>query len=97
MNGQEMRTKTLKNAKLVIKIISDKITNRIATEEIYDNRIQKFWSKEQIEERGVDWFLNLNDAKETLNWNLNGDSSKYQFKWGKSTKFFSEGYAYIFD
>ena len=39
----------------------------------------------------------MDDVKETLNWNLNGDDSKYQFKWGQSGKGISEGYAYIFD
>jgi hypothetical protein len=27
---------------------------------------------------------------------LNGDGSKYQFKWGQSGKSFSEGVAYVF-
>lgn len=35
MNGQEMRTKMLKSAKLVAKIISDKITNKITTETLH--------------------------------------------------------------
>lgn len=39
----------------------------------------------------------MNDVKETLNWNLNGDDSKYQFKWRQSGKEISEGYAYILD
>ena len=92
-----MRTKTLRNAKLIVKIISNKITNKIITESVYDNRIQTFWDKERIKERGIQYFLNMNDVKETLNWNLNGDDSKYQFKWGQSGKGISEGYAYIFD
>ena len=39
----------------------------------------------------------MEDMKETLNWNLNGDGSKYQFKWGQGTKDCTEGVAYIFD
>ena len=92
-----MRTKTLRNAKLIVKIISNKITNKIITESVYDNRTETFWDEERIKERGIQYFLNMNDVKETLNWNLNGDDSKYQFKWGQSGKGISEGYAYIFD
>lgn len=92
-----MRTKTLRNAKLVVKIISNRISNKIVTESVFDNRTQTFWSKDQIKERGICEFINLDDIKESLNWNLNGDSSKYQFKWGQSGKGISEGYAYIFD
>lgn len=92
-----MRAKTLRKAKLIIKIISNRITHEIVTESVYDNRTQTFWSEEKIQERGIQHFLNMDDVKETLNWNLNGDDSKYQFKWGQSGKRISEGYAYIFD
>ena len=92
-----MRTKTLSNAKLIVKIISNKITNKIITESVYDNRTKTFWDEKRIKERGIQYFLNMDDGKETLNWNLNGDDSKYQFKWGQSGKGISEGYAYIFD
>ena len=92
-----MRTKTLNNAKLIVKIISNKVTNEIKTESVYDNRTQTFWATEKIEERGITNFINIDDVKETLNWNLNGDSSKYQFKWGQSGKVFSDGYAYVFN
>lgn len=92
-----MRTKTLRKAKLIIKITSNKIIHEIVTESVYDNRTQTFWSEERIQERGIQNFLNMDDVKETLNWNLNGDDSKYQFKWGQSGKGISEGYAYIFD
>lgn len=92
-----MRTKTLRKAKLIVKIVSNKITNKITTESVYDNRTQTFWNEERIKERGIQYFLNMDDVKETLNWNLNGNDSKYQFKWGQSGKGISEGYAYIFD
>ena len=59
-----MRTKTLRNAKLIVKIISNKITNKIITESVYDNRIQTFWDKERIKERGIQYFLNI---KEIIN------------------------------
>jgi len=93
----EMRKKALCKAKLVIRVESDKVTGTIRTFSIFDNRTQKYWSGEQIRSRGCEWFLSLSDLKETLNWNLNGDSSKYQFAWGQSSKEKSEGIAYIFD
>lgn len=92
-----MRTKSLKNAKLIVKIISDKNKKEIKTESVYDNRTNSYWNTERIKERGITHFLNMEDVKETLNWNLNGDDSKYQFKWGQTGKGISEGYAYIFD
>ena len=91
-----MRTKTLHNAKLIITVESDKKTKAIKTISIFDNRIKEYWTKEQILERNVDYFQNISDLKETTNWNLNGDSSKYQFKWGQSGKNDSEGRAYIY-
>ena len=92
-----MRSKSLKNAKLVIRVCSDKKTKRITTVSIFDNRTNEFWSKDRIRSRGVEMFLNMDDLKETLNWNLNGDDSKFQFKWGQSGKETSDGCAYIFD
>lgn len=92
-----MRTKTLHQAKLVIRVVGNKKTKKIQIVSVYDNREQKFWSSDRINKRGIAWFLNLADLKETLNWNLNGDDSKYQFKWGQSNKDTTEGVAYIFD
>ena len=92
-----MRRKILYKAKLVVRLESDRTTGKIRTVSIFDNRTQKYWSDKQIRDRGCEWFLDVNDVKETLNWNLNGDSSKYQFTWGQSVKNKSEGIAYIFD
>jgi len=92
-----MRTKTIKNAKLIVRVESDKKLQTIRTLSIYDNRSQEYLTTEYIKERNVVDFLGLPDLKETLNWNLNGDSDKYQFRWGQSSKGFSEGVAYIFD
>lgn len=92
-----MRTKIIKNAKFVVRVESDKKEHTIKTVSIFDNRIQEYLTDGYIQERGVKDFLDLNDLKETLNWNLNGDSSKYQFKWGQSGKNTSDGVAYIFD
>lgn len=92
-----MRTKMLKNAKLVIRVRGNKHTKRIETLSVFDNRTQSFWAEERIEERGIAWFLNQDDMVESLNWYLNGDSSKFQFKWGQSGKDTSEGIAYVFN
>ena len=92
-----MRTKILYKAKLIVKIESNRDTKSIQTTSVYDNREQAYWTKERIIERGITNFMNLDDLKETLNWCLNGDSSKYQFTWGKSLGKISEGVAYIFD
>lgn len=92
-----MRRKTLYKAKLEITVESSKDTQRIVTVSVYDRRTQEYWSAEHIHERGIEWFLNVEDMKETLNWNLNGDSSKYQFKWGQTAGGRSSGVAYVFD
>lgn len=92
-----MRTKTLNNAKLVVRVEGNKHSKEIITRDVFDNRTQTYWSDERIKERGITHFLNMNDMKEVLNWNLNGDSSKYQFKWGQSSKDTTEGVAYVFE
>lgn len=92
-----MRTKTLNNAKLVVRVEGNKHSKKIITRDVFDNRTQTYWSDERIKERGITHFLNMEDMRETLNWNLNGDSSKYQFKWGQSNKDTTEGVAYVFE
>lgn len=100
-----MRRKSLNEAKLVVTVESYKgkpITPEnpnltIRTVSVFDTRTGDFWSKERIKERGIEYFLTGSDMKETLNWNVNGDSSKYQFKWGQSSKEKSVGVAYVFD
>ena len=82
-----MRTKTLNNAKLIITVESDKETRKIKTVSVFDNRTQEFWTEERIKERGITWFLNIEDLKETLNWNLNGDGGKFQFMLPLSSPF----------
>ena len=92
-----MRRKFLNDAKLIIRVEGNKHTKEIITRNVFDNRTQECWSDEHIHERGIEKFLNMDDMKQTLNWNLNGDSSKYQFKWGQGTRDCTEGVAYIFD
>lgn len=92
-----MRTKTLNKAKLMVKVEGNKSKGTIKTISVYNLRTGNYWSRDRILERGITWFLNMKEMKETLNWNLNGDSSKYQFKWVYTVRDKSEGIAYIFD
>lgn len=91
-----MRKKTLNNAKFIITVEGNKHTKEIKTISIFDNRTKEELEHEYLKERGIERFLDINDMKETLNWNLNGDSSKFQFKWGQTAKEFTQGKAYIF-
>lgn len=91
-----MRKSVIHSAKLIVAVESDKRTHAIKTTSVFDNRTQEHWPEEKIRARGIETFLNVDDLKETLNWNLNGDASKYQFQWGQSGKERSEGRAYIF-
>lgn len=92
-----MRRKTISNAKLVVTVRSNKCENELKTISIFDNRKDRNLTDEEITERNVNFFLDLQDLKQTLNWNFNGDDSKYQFQWGQTGKNDSEGRAYIFD
>ncbi len=103
-----MRKKILHKAKFIVKVesikpssdklwVSDSPRLKIKTISVLDNRTNMFWTENQIKERGIEFFLDTSDLKESLNWNLNGDSSKYQFKWLQSGKEITEGVAYIFD
>lgn len=91
-----MRRKILHKAKLVVTVESGRCSGLINTISVFDNRTGDYWSSEQIKERGISQFLSVSDMKETLNWNLNGDSSLYQFKWGQSSRKFSAGIGYVF-
>ncbi|MCM1008662.1 MAG: hypothetical protein NC485_12215 [Ruminococcus flavefaciens] len=92
-----MKKTYVNKAKLIVEVISDRLTNKITTVSVFDTRTGNYWNKEKIHDRGIEWFMNLSDLKETLNWNLNGDSNKYCFKWGQSSKTETTGYAYIVD
>lgn len=84
-------------AKLVVMLKSPKGTTCLNTIGIYDSRIGTMWEEERINDRGVTYFLDLKDLKETCNWNLYGDDSKYKFKWVYECKEFCVGYAYIYE
>ena len=92
-----MRKSAIANAKLIVTVRSEKSDRAIRTVSVFDNRTQRYWSEEEIHKRGIERFLDLQDMKQTLNWNLNGDEKKYQFMWGKTAGGISEGRAYISD
>lgn len=91
-----MKRNTAK-AKFAITLISNKRTHALTTEIVTDQRTGEEWTQEQIQERGITSFSDLKDLAETLNWNLNGDSSKFFYKFGQSGKDTSTVYAYVFD
>lgn len=72
-------------------------SGRIDVDGCFDNRTGKWWSKEEMVNRGLTWFLDLQNLKESLNWNLNGDDQKYQFVPEMTTKKALYGTAYIYD
>lgn len=88
----------LLNAKLII-YVSQNLDYKIKTEKVFNNRATNYWNEEQIFERGIESFLDESDMKETLNWNLNGNSEKYIFEWIYNNDYLDhrEGIAFIFD
>ena len=92
-----MKKKSIVNAKFLVEIFSPKNYKKCKTRSVLDLRTNVHWTPEQIRERGVRSLNDLQDLKATLNWNLNGDPTKYQFMWGQSGKYGTIGYAYIFD
>jgi hypothetical protein len=93
--------RALNKLKLTVEVTSINYNNtnriKIKTISVFDIRKQKYWTKEQIAKRGIENFLSLLDMKETLNWNLNGDSSLYYFKRIKRSGITFKGKAFIFD
>ena len=83
----------IKNFNYKVTVESNKATRQLRTlaiDDNYGNNCNKL-----IESRGVGSFNDVNDMKDTLNWNLNGDSSKYKFQWGQCSKQTQLGYAYV--
>lgn len=91
----------LADAKLVVMVVNNRQTWMqipISVVSVFDNRTQQMWTQDQIAERGLNQgFLDIPDMRMSLNWNLNGDESKYQCKWGPAFKNISLGAAYIYD
>lgn len=91
------KNKNTQGAKLVVTLQSKRGSNSLQTVSVYDNRLKADWGEDKIKERGIVNFNDLDDAKETLNWCVYGDSAKYQFVWAHNGSTTSTGYAYIFD
>lgn len=83
----------IKNFTYKVTVESDKATHQLRTLAINDEHGNN--CNELIESRGVGSFNDVNDMKDTLNWNLSGDSSKYRFQWGQGDKHTQLGYAYV--
>lgn len=92
-----MKAKHIAGAKLEITVESRKGEKSLHTIRVKDNRTGRDWTEAQIEARGVQVFADIDDAKEALNWTLNGSPKKYRLIWAPSTKAGSVGVAYIFD
>lgn len=92
-----MKRKLIDSVKFEVIVCSRRGTSEILTESVIDLRTEVAWNRQQIAERGIERFGDLNDMTETLNWNLNGDSSKFKFVWGQSGRSGSTGYAYVYD
>ena len=84
-------------AKYAITLQSNKRTHALTTQSVTDQRSCENWTQEQMQHRGIVNFADLKDMSETLNWNLNGDASKFVYKFGQSGKDTSTVYAYVFD
>ena len=74
-----MRTKTLNRATWICKVVSEN-KGMINMESLMLNGTGEYMPHSYIEERGIRSFINADDMKESLNWDLNGDSSKFCFK-----------------
>ncbi len=93
--------RALNKLKLIVEVMGDNHINighiEMKTISVFDIRTQKYWTKEQISERGIENFSSFPDMRETLNWNLNGNNSLYYFKQTKRSGITFKGKAFIFD
>lgn len=87
------------NAKFTVTLESNKRTRHFKILQIFDNRICENVTDKHFELSPTfkDGFINADDAMESLNWCLNGDSSKYKIKYGQGNKETQLAYAHIFD
>lgn len=91
-------SKRLSGAKLVVTVESNKKTKQLRTLFVFDNRINRDTTEEVLKSApAIHNFSDLDDMKESLNWCLAGDSSKYRVKFGQGNKETQIGYVYIFD
>ena len=87
------------NSKFTVTLESNKHTRHFKILQIFDNRTCEDVTNKHFELSPTfsDGFLNEHDLMESLNWCLNGDSSKYKIKYGQGNKETQLAYAYIFD
>jgi hypothetical protein len=82
--------------KLTVRVEYKPGDDKIITTSVYDHRTGTFWTQEQISERGIESFASVADLKVVLNWNLNGDESKYRFSWKDTWPTLYKGIARVY-
>ena len=108
-----MKKAMIENAKYAITLATDKTADGrpVSVVAVYDNKAGRPWSDDEMMNRGLCGCIGmdildksgrvccdgLDMVKETLCWNLNGDSSKFGIKWQGSGKNIACGTAYVFD
>lgn len=92
-----IKAKHLQGAKFMITVVSQRGEQSLRTAAVHDCRTGEDWLPEQVRERGVLTFSDMRDMADTLNWCLNGDSSRFRFQWGQTGRSGSTGYAFVFD
>lgn len=91
----------MKKLKLIITvqklICNPKIDGKqsgIFTVSVFDIRTNNLWALEQIKERGISYFLNEEDMKQSLCWNTNSQDSLYEVFWTENSDY---GTIYLYD
>lgn len=93
-----MRKNSKKQPKRIVTVESNKATREIVLVSIVKCETNEDYTDEFKEKcPGLVSFSNLDDMKESLNWCLNGDSKKYEFRWIFNGKTKSIGEARIYD
>ena len=93
-----MRKNSKKQAKRIVTVESDKATREIVLISIVKCETNEDYTDKFKENcPGLVSFNDLDDMKESLNWCLNGDSKKYEFRWIFNGKTKSIGEARIYD
>ena len=93
-----MRKNSKKQPKRIVTVESDKATREIVLISIVNCEMNEDYT-DKFKEMcpSCEAFKDLDDMKESLNWCLNGDSKKYEFKWVFVGKTKSIGEARIYD
>lgn len=95
MTMSKRNRKLAENADLVIMVRTCKGSKELETVNIFDRRIGSSWPEDRIKERGCMYFGGLDDLKDTTNWCLNCDDSKYVFQWIIVGREYAVGKAYL--